>query len=82
MIIAQTGYSTGCSIEKPMRLILKSENNEFVSRFQTIDGMEFYGHYSRKDVVFAKSNFIDRVNEHNKMYPVGNPSYVSKIEWL
>lgn len=80
-IIGRTGFSTGNSIENPTRLILKSENDEFVSRFQTKDGMEFSGHYIKSSLEDAKRFFEHRVENHNKDFKKGNASHLGAIEW-
>ena len=80
-IIGRTGFSTGNSIEKPTRLILKRENDEFISRFQTKDSMEFAGHYIKGSLEDAKRFFESRVENHNKDYPKGNASHLEDIEW-
>lgn len=80
-IIGRTKFSTGNSIEKPTRLILKNENDEFVSRFQTKDGTEFTGHYYKCSLENAKEYFESRVEFHNKSYKKGNASHLGDIEW-
>ena len=73
-IIAKTGFSTGNSIEVPMQLILKHENDEYVSRFKTKEGMEFTGHYCKGLQINAEEQFVRRVKNHNKDYPEDNAS--------
>lgn len=81
-IIGTTKYSKGSSIEKPTRLILKSSDDGFVTRFQTKDGMEFWGSYYRVSLNEAKEKFRNRVKEHNKDYTKGNVSHTgNKITW-
>jgi len=80
-IIGRTEYSTGNSIELQTRLILKHENNEFVSRFQTKEGSEFYGHYYKCSLDYAKEKFESRVKLHNIAYQSGNASHVGEIKW-
>lgn len=81
-IIAETGFSTGNSIEVPMQLILKRENDEYVSRFKTKKGMEFTGHYYKEPHVDAEQQFIRRVKTHNEDYPKGNASHLGPIKWM
>lgn len=80
-IIGRTEFSTGNSIEKPTRLILKFENNEFVSRFQTNDDMEFSGHYYKCSLDETKEKFERRVEHHNENYKKDNASHLGNIEW-
>jgi hypothetical protein len=80
-IIGKTGFSTGNSIEKPTRLILKTEEDGFVSRFQTNDDMEFTGHYYKCSLEDAKAKFENRVKLHNEDYKKGNASHLGDIEW-
>ena len=80
-IIGRTEFSTGNSIEKPTRLILKSENDEFVSRFQTNDDMEFSGHYYKYSLEDAKAKFERRVKLHNEDYKRSNASHLGDIKW-
>ena len=80
-IIGRTEFSTGNSIEKPMQLILKNENDGFVSRFKTNDGIEFTGHYYKCSLDEAKERFGQRVWDHNNDYKEGNASHLGNIEW-
>lgn len=81
--IAETEFSTGNSIEVPTQLVLKSEKEgEFVSRFKTMKGTEFTGHYHKGLQVDAEQLFVRRVNKHNEDYPEGNASHVGPIKWM
>lgn len=77
-IFLRTEYSTGNSIEKPIRIILHENKGGFVSHMQDREGNCFYGHYST-NFEHAKREFIRRVNRHNEMFPKGNPSYVGDV---
>ena len=81
-IIAETGFSTGNSIEVPMQLILKRENDEYVSRFKTKEGMEFTGHYCKDSLDIAEQQFVRRVREHNETYLEDNASHLGPIKWM
>jgi len=77
-IFLRTEYSTGNSIEKPIRIILHENKGGFVTHMQDREGNCFYGHYYRSYNT-AKREFVRRVNRHNEMYPEGNPSHVGDV---
>ena len=83
-IIAQTNFSKGKDgLEVPFRLILKTEGNKHVSRFQNFNGMEHSGNYYHGTLEEAKEAFVKRIKNHNDLFPTGNVSHLGNdIQWF